>query len=278
MVAAPYPPSTALTRSLPVALLALLVGGASHAQSLAQRSAPMAPALAAPLPFAVGEHLVYDAHAGPGLNGQADMWIDGPEEVRGTSTIVLHFTFDAHVGFLRVADKTTSWIDPLRMAVLRFAKEERHLLAHSSEDVAIEPMAQTWSDADGHSGATPTNAPLDELSFIYAVRTLPLPDDSTLVLNRHFDVDRSPTTLRSLGRGVVTTPAGTFATREVEMRVRDSHNYKGEGIIHFSLSDDRCRRPIRIESRIPGAGTVVLTLKSAQPAIPACGPTSGDRP
>jgi hypothetical protein len=277
MVAASASPSTALGRTLPAALLALLCGGASHAQSLAQRAGPI-PALSAPLPFAVGEHLVYDAHAGPGLNGRADMWIDGPEEVRGTSAIVLHFTFDAHVGFLRVADKTTSWIDPLRMAVLRFAKDERRLLAHSSEDVTIEPMAQTWSDAEGHSGSTPTNAPLDELSFIYAVRTLSLPDDSTLVLNRHFDQDRSPTTLRALGRGVVATPAGTFATREVEMRVRDSHNYKGEGVIRFSLSDDRCRRPIRIESRIPGAGTVVLTLKSAQPAIPACGPTSGDTP
>ena len=225
-----------------------------------------------PLPFAIGEHLVYDAHAGPGLNGKADMWIEGPADVRGTPTMVLRFTFAARVGFLRVSDNTTSWLDPVRMASLRFTKEERHLLARRSEDVSIEPFARKWTAADGREGRTPTTSPLDELSFIYAVRTMALPEGGTLVLDRHFDPDRSPTTLRSLGSGSVTTTAGIFVTREVEMRVRDARNYKGEGVIRFSLSDDACRRPIRIESNIPGAGSVVLTLASAVPVIAACEP------
>ncbi len=225
------------------------------------------------LPFAVGEHLVYDAHAGPGLNGKAEMWIDGPADVRGTPTMVLRFTFSARVGFLRVSDNTTSWLDPVRMASLRYTKEEHHLLARRSEDVSIEPFARKWTAADGKEGKTPSTSPLDELSFIYAVRTFSFAEGSPpLVLDRHFDPDRSPTTLRSLGRGSVTTSAGVFATREVEMRVRDARNYKGEGIIHFSLSDDACRRPIRIESNIPGAGSVVLTLASAVPVIAACQP------
>ena len=99
-----------------------------------------------------------------------------------------------------------------------------------------------------------------------------LADGATLVLDRHFDPSRSPTTLRALGRGSVSTKAGVFTTREIEMRVRDTRNYKGEGIIRFSLSDDACRRPVRIESTIPGAGTVVLTLASAVPMIAACEP------
>jgi hypothetical protein len=56
------------------------------------------------------------------------------------------------------------------------------------------------------------------------------------------------------------------------MRVRDERNYQGEGTIRLSLSDDVCRRPVRIESRIPGAGTVVLTLRSALPVVAACTP------
>ncbi|MDQ2664603.1 MAG: DUF3108 domain-containing protein [Gemmatimonadota bacterium] len=225
------------------------------------------------LPFAVGEHLVYDAHAGPGLNGKADMWIEGPVDVRGTPTMVLRFTFSARIGFLRVSDNTTSWLDPVRMSSLRFTKEEHHLLARHSEDVSIEPLARKWTAADGREGNTPSARPLDELSFIYAVRTFALADGGPpLVLDRHFDPERSPTTLRSLGSGSVTTSVGVFATREVEMRVRDARNYKGEGIIRFSLSDDACRRPIRIESNIPGAGSVVLTLASALPVIAACEP------
>ncbi len=229
-------------------------------------------ATGAPLPFAVGERLVYDAHAGPGLNGKAEMWIEGPVDVRGTPAMVLRFTFAARVGLLRVEDNTTSWLDPVRMATLRFVKEEHHLLARHSEDVSVEPIERKWKSADGREGTSPSSRPLDELSFIYAVRTFSLPDGATLVLDRHFDPDRSPTTLRSLGNGSVTTKAGVFSTREVEMRVRDARNYKGEGVIRFSLSDDACHRPIRIESRIPGAGTVVLTLASAAPTIAACEP------
>lgn len=224
------------------------------------------------LPFAAGEHLVYDAHAGPGLNGKAEMWIEGPVDVRGTSTLRLRFTFAARVGFLRVEDNTTSWLDPVRMATLRFMKEEHHLLARHSEDVSIDPLARTWTSADGRGGTSPSSSPLDELSFIYAVRTFALRDGDVLTLDRHFDPDRSPTTVRLVGRGSVTTSAGVFATREVEMRVRDARNYKGEGVIHVSLSADACRRPIRIESAIPGAGTVVLTLSSAAPVIAACEP------
>ena len=225
-----------------------------------------------PLPFAIGERLVYDAHAGPGLNGRAEMWIEGPVEVRGTPTMMLRFTFAARVGFLRVEDNTTSWLDPVRLATLRFAKEEHHLLARHSEDVQVEPFAKRWSSSDGREGSTPSTTPLDELSFIYAVRSFALADGATMVLDRHFDADRNPTTLRSLGSGSVTTKAGVYPTREVEMRVRDARNYKGEGVIHFSLGDDACRRPIRIESTIPGAGTVVLTLASAAPVIAACEP------
>src|SRR6476659_10281132 len=102
-----------------------------------------------PLPFAVGEHLVYDAHAGPGLNGRAEMWIEGPVEVRGTPTMMLRFTFAARVGFLRVEDNTTSWLDPVRMATLRFAKEEHHLLSRHSEDVSVDPFAKRWTSSDG---------------------------------------------------------------------------------------------------------------------------------
>ena len=32
-------------------------------------------------PFAVGEKLSYNAHAGPGVNGRAEMWVDGPIEM-----------------------------------------------------------------------------------------------------------------------------------------------------------------------------------------------------
>ena len=225
-----------------------------------------------PLPFKNGERLSYAAHAGPGLNGRGEMWIDGAVDARGAPVMVLHSEITGGFGPFRVSDKTASWLDPERMASLRFTKFERNPLGKHDEDILIEPDARSWSAADGRRGTSLSTQPLDELSFIYALRGMRIPDDSTLVLNRHYDADRNPTLVRSLGRGSVTTPAGTFATREIEMRVRDARRYRGEGVIRISLSDDACRRPVRIESRLPSAGTVVLTLTGAEPATSACSP------
>jgi len=140
---------------------------------------------------------------------------------------------------------------------------ERHLLVRRQESVDLFPDERRWRTSAGKTGSSPTSAPLDELSFIYFVRTLSLTSDSTLRFDRHFDAERSPTTVRLLGREQVTTKAGSFNTLVVEMRVRDPQHYKGEGTIRFSISDDRCRLPVRIESNIPDAGNVVLTLADA---------------
>lgn len=219
---------------------------------------------ASALPFAVGERLVYEGRV-RGIGGRGTMWIAGPVEVRGVPTYELHFDFFARVGPLSVSQKSTSWLDPERMAALRFEKRERHLLARREESVELFPDERRWRTASGAAGASPTSAPLDELSFIYFVRTLALSPDSTLRFTRHFDPERSPTTVRLLGREQVSTPAGSFDTFVVEMRVRDPQHYKGEGTIRFSISDDRCRLPVRIESNVPDAGNVVLTLADAGP-------------
>lgn len=222
------------------------------------------------LPFAVGERLSYAVHAGPGMNGRGEMWIAGPVDVRGTAAMVLHSEITGGFGPFRVSDKTTSWIDPDRMMTLRFTKSERNPLGRHEEDVEFDPASQGWRAADGRTGASPSDQPLDELSFIYALRTLRIPEDGALVLNRHFDTERNPTVVRSLGRSSVTTPAGEFQVRDIEMRVRDARRYRGEGVIRISLSDDTCRRPVRIESTMPKAGTVVLTLTAAEPVLSAC--------
>lgn len=223
-----------------------------------------------PLPFNCGERLSYSAHAGPGLNGHGEMWIDAATEFRGTRVMVIHSEISGGFGPIKVSDKTSSWLDLEHMTSLRFTKSEHYPMGRHNEDVDIDPAARTWHSGDGRSGETMSAQPLDELSFIYALRMMRIPEDSLLTLNRHYDSGRNPTAVRSLGRGSVTTDMGTFATREIEMRVQDARRYRGEGVIRISLSDDTCRRPVRIESRIPNAGTVVLMLTAAEPNIAQC--------
>jgi len=166
------------------------------------------------------------------------------------------------VGPVKAEDRTASWLDPHRMAALRFSKRERHPLSKHDERIELFPDERRWEGADGEHGASSTDAPLDELSFMYYLRTLPLEVNTTYRVERHFDAARNPTVLRVVGREPVRTADGTWRTLLVEMRVRDPRRYRGDGVIWLNVSDDACRLPVRIQSAMPVVGRAVLTLES----------------
>lgn len=216
-----------------------------------------------PLPFAVGERLTYRARAARmGVTGRGSMWVEGPVTVRGRHVYLLRFEFRAGLGPVKAVDETESWLDPVAMASLRFHKHERHPLSRYSERVELFPEERRWQAEDGRRGDSPTGAPLDELSFMYFIRTLPLAPDSTYRFERHFEAGRNPASVRVVRRETVTTNAGVFRTILVELRVKDPRRYRGDGLIKINLSDDARRLPVRIESTMPIIGNAVLALES----------------
>lgn len=222
---------------------------------------------AATLPFGVDERISYRARVtNVGTVGRGTMWVEGPVTVRGVSTFLLRFDMRAGFGPVKASDQTSSWLDTGRMTSLRFAKRERSPVVNHQEAVDLYPEEALWRAADGASGATPSNRSLDELSYIYYIRTLPLSPQAVYRLDRHFDAARNPTTVTVIRREAVNTPAGEFKTILVEMRVKDSRRYEDTGVIRINLSDDARRIPVRIASRMRVLGTVVLTLESYQAA------------
>jgi hypothetical protein len=213
------------------------------------------------LPFGPGEQLTYSVRVSKlGTVGRGTMTVEGPVAVRDVNTYVLRFSLRARFGFLTAEDRTSSWIDPQRMAVLRFHKHERHPLSKHDEKVELSPHDGRWERSPSDTGVSPTDAPLDELSFIYFVRTLPLVPDTTYELTRHFESGRNPIQVKVVRRDTVVTEAGTFPTVFVELRVKDPRRYKGEGVIGIHFSDDHLRLPVRITSSMPVLGATVLTL------------------
>lgn len=261
--ASPFARRTALV-ALPAFLaLATAPVDRANAQAPSQAPVPAHPTAAAStaLPFAIGEALNYQVRiARLGDVGTGRMWIEGPLVEHGVTVWRLRSEINAGKGPIRATDRTSSWVDPVRMAIVRFTKEEHHVLSNSEEDVTIDGAAGRWRDADGPSGRLGSDAPLDELSFLYFLRTLPLGRDTVLRFDRHFDAARNPTIVRIKGEETLTTPAGIFRTRVVEMEVRDPKRYKGTGTIRINLYAEECHIPIRIESRMPVLGITTLTL------------------
>ncbi len=213
------------------------------------------------LPFQPGEVLRYQVRVSRiGDVGTGRMWIEGPIIEAGSSVWVLRFEMEAGKGPIHATDRTASWLDPMRFGIVRFEKAERHVLSRSDERVRIDSAAGRWTDADGRGGALAAREPLDELSFIYFLRTLPLDSGTVQSFSRHFDAARNPTIVRVLGRDTLTTRAGIFRTRVVEMHVKDPKRYRGMGTIRIHIDEGACRMPIRIESRMPVLGETTLTL------------------
>jgi hypothetical protein len=226
------------------------------------------------LPFAAGERLEYDVQvARVGATGTAQMFVEGPFDVRGTPALRLHFDFRVALGPIAASDCSISWIDPSRFVSLRFHKKERHPLARGEEFVELFPDEGKRVGADGESREMGTRDPLDELSFIYYLRTLDLDADSVLELARHYETGRNPVRIRVLGRDTVGTALGPIPVIQVEMRVRDPRRYRGgEGVIRIDLSDDPRRLPVRMESDMPLVGRAVMTLRSIAGAPPSGNP------
>ncbi len=219
-------------------------------------------------PFPLGEALNYRVHVARGGNvGHGQMRVEGP--VTEGEVVTWRLVFDMHAGrgLIRATDRTTSWLDPERFAITRFEKTERHPLSNSSERVVVSESRRAWYDAKEHE--TPDHddwhalgsvAPLDELSFIYYLRTIPLDRDTTYQVSRHFDASRNPTTIRVMGEELVETPVGIFRTRIVEMDVRDPKRYRGVGTIRFNIDTADCHVPVRIVSQMPLLGATTLLL------------------
>jgi hypothetical protein len=222
-----------------------------------------APAEHAALPFSVGEKLTYQVTLANGSKvGSATMWVEGPVDVRGTSTYLLRFDSRIQIMLLPAVSRSSSWFDPVRGASLRFLKHERNPLSHHDEAVNLYPGEKRWKSAAGDTGQSLSSTPLDELSFMYFIRTLPMTPGATYQFDRHFDSSRNPVTVSVIRREVIPTPMGELHVIRVEMRVRDPEHYGGEGVIRIHLTDDECRLPARIESTMSVIGTAILTIDS----------------
>ena len=111
-----------------------------------------APFGSAALPFSVGEKLTYEVSSPKsGKIGTAIMWIEGPVDVRGTSTYILRFDSKIKIAFLTAVSRSSSWFDPLRASSLRFLKYERNPLARNDESVDFFPDQKQWKSVKGET-------------------------------------------------------------------------------------------------------------------------------
>lgn len=213
--------------------------------------------------FAPGETLVYQVRMGALASGRGEMRVRGPEFVGDRSTYLLSFEVRGGFGPFRMEGRTHSWVDAVSLAAVRFHKYERSPFGSSTRTVELLTPAGIWRDDNGDEGKMPTPDPLDELSFLYYVRSLPLPDGARYGVARHFEQARNPVIITVVVREQIRVPAGSFDVVVVDMQVPGDDHLEDGSSIRLYLTDDERRVPVRIESSVRHVGRVVLTLESS---------------
>jgi uncharacterized protein DUF3108 len=220
--------------------------------ALLARLAGPAPAPVAPYPFAVGETLSYDAKLGYFPIGSATASVGRARE-QGADAFVFAFAGAGGPPGVRVQYELTSWTRSTRFASLRFhrkmvqgnsVEEQRYQIVPDSSRYRLEGGGQDW--------VAPRDA-LDELAFMYYLRTAPLESGRSYTVSRYFRSGYNPIQVRVVGRESVTLYDNSsvpcfvleVTTRGTTMRVR--------------LTDDARRLPVQVE--VPMTfGTVSLDL------------------
>jgi len=247
-------PSARRLRSLGLATLCL----GAPASALAQDGARM------PVPFGVGERLEYDVKYSNVRVGSGTMEVSGIAHVRGRETYHTVFTVRGGNIFYRVNDRYESWIDTRTGNSLRYRQDQHE----GSRDV--ERLFEFFPDRavfteNGEAEEPSVHNPLDDGSFIYFLRTIPLNVGETYSFERYFRPDRNPVTIRVMRRERIRVPAGEFDAVVIQPVIKSRGLFGENGHAEVWLSDDENRIMLQMKSGLK-IGSLNLYLKSYHPA------------
>jgi len=249
--------------------LGMLMGSATNAVTQPAQIRVVQPTAAsvnaAAVPYAVGEELTYKASLGGISAGKARMRVDGIEIVRGRPAYHVVFSVDGGIPFFRVHDRYESWIDVETLASLRHRQEISEGRYKRKTTYEIYPERAEYQK-EGDSVRASVANPLDDGSFIYAVRTAGIQVGETRSDDRYFRPDKNPVVLTGLRQETITVDAGTFPTTVIRPTIRTSGIFSDDGQAQVWFSDDANRYPVQVKAKF-SKFTLTLELKSVTPGM-----------
>jgi len=272
----------ALVRPAPAATQTSGAHGDSAAAAVASATPPGDSATAAypidplamPVPFGPGERLTYKVKAGPLNVGDAHMTIAGIDSVRGIPAYHVRLGLKGSVlfGVAKVDDDYQSWIDTRRFVSLRYIRDIHEMSYESYREYEFYPEDMYWERMDRDEwGELASEEPLDDIAFVYFVRTLPLEVGDEYTLPRYFKEDGNPVTIRVLRRETIEVPAGTFETIVVQPIIRTSGLFSEGGEAELYFTDDEHRYLVYLRSNMKIVGSLKLELETLTPGRPIHG-------
>jgi hypothetical protein len=221
--------------------------------------------------FAPGETATYSVAFGRFKLGEARLMVQDMETIDGREVVRTSLQVEGGPPFFRIENDFSSWIDTKRFRSIRFERRVREGPRRSRDRYELDPVAgvftaESWSKElesyepstfeDG--GPMPEDA-IDEIAFLFLVRTLLLEPGDESRMERYFKPRSNPIVVRVLGREEIRVPAGRFQTLVVEPIIPELEVFREDRKPRVWISDDERRIIVKVQTSA-AIGAVALNL------------------
>ena len=211
---------------------------------------------------AVGERATYDVELRGKRVGTGSLELVGHEPVDGRDAVHASLQVKGSFLFAKVDDRFDSWFDPHLFVSRRFEQNQRELRHTRLRTYEIAPEEGVYRETrSGRVDSLSTTEPLDDVSFLFYVRTLPLNVGDVDTIPRYFKRGRD-VIIRVVAKKTITVPAGTFETIVVKPTITNASGLLGQGgEAEVYFTDDAARTLVMLKSRVPVLGSLELSLR-----------------
>jgi hypothetical protein len=222
-------------------------GRASHAPRPAA-SVPDEP-VAIRAPFKVGEKLEYSAKVNFMNAGRASMIVEGMDSVRGHETF--HTTFDiaGRVLFFHVNDHYESWFDRTSLVSLHLEEHIDESKRKIDKTYDFYPARRVYV-RNGEENPS-VSQPLDEGSFLYFLRSLPLEVGKTYSFDRYYQTAKNPVIITVDRREHIKLPAGEFDAIVLKPVIKSRGLFSESAQAEVWVSADSTHTLLKLKSKLP---------------------------
>ena len=225
------------------------------------------------VPFGVGERFTYDVKVGPFKAGRGSMEVTSIDTVRGRDAYRAVFRVKGGILGYKADNTMETWIDTATIASLRFTQDFEQTGTDRKKHYEIFPDRMIYQERDKPEQPSVAD-PLDDASFIYFIRTVPLEIGRAYSFDRYFKPDKNPVRIKVLRRETVKVPAGTYQAIVVQPMIKSKGIFSENSKAEIWFSEDANRIMVQLKADLP-VGSLNLYLTSARPptlSIPS--PTS----
>ncbi len=229
------------------------VPGAAPGQAFVRDTLRMSTPAPARIPFAVGETLRYKVKFGWFNVGEGWMSVPRVDTVGEFPAYAAEWRISGGVPFYKMDSKFYSWMDERTLVSRRFVKDQHEGGRKSFKEYLFFPEERKARRIDyDTTSVMPTALPLDDVSFVYFARTLPLEVGETYVFNRYFKEEGNPVVIRVLRKDERKVGAGKFNTIVVQPVISTDGLFSEGGRAEIHFSDDERRMVVYMETHFAG--------------------------